>query len=263
MLTETRGVKFILDLTDQRAAEAAARQERERRDRLEREFVANAAHELRTPLAAIITSVDALNRGAKDDPLTRERFLGHLQRQSQRLARLSDSLLLLAQAESLHRPERVRFAVRPLLEDVAAELQLPEGVTAHVTAPSTLEVLAHRGLVERIVANLLDNAVKHTAAGRIELRSRATPAGVLIEVRDTGSGISEETRQRSFDRFYRGQARSSDGFGLGLSIAMQAAAALDAEIEITPRRGGGTVARLVLPTNPASDEPVIAAGDVS
>ena len=100
----TQGEAFLVELVAERAwaaverarVEVEARRVREERDRLEREFVANAAHELRSPLAAIAAAVDALVLGAKDDPVLRERFIGHLGREAERLTRLTQSLLLLA-----------------------------------------------------------------------------------------------------------------------------------------------------------------------
>jgi PAS domain S-box-containing protein len=247
MLTETSGVEYVLDLTDLRAAEEATLVERRRHDQLERDFVANAAHELRTPLTAIIGAVDALHAGAKNDPVMADLFLGHLRRESARLARLADSLLLLAQADSLRRLALGPVALRPLLDEIAAEIDIPDTVTVRVSAARQLHALTHRGLVERIVANLVENAVKHTRSGRIELRARQMANSVAIDILDTGTGISEDTTARAFDRFYRGEERTADGFGLGLSIARQAAVALGGDVIIKSRREGGTIVRLLLP----------------
>lgn len=101
---------------------AAARAERELREARERDFVANAAHDLRTPLTGIVTALDALEAGAKDRPEDRDLFLAHLRRESDRMRRLCDSLLLLTKADAARQVPRRRLAVRGVLEHVAADL---------------------------------------------------------------------------------------------------------------------------------------------
>jgi signal transduction histidine kinase len=243
-------VEFGVDLTDLRAAEAAAAGEHERREQHEREFVANAAHELRTPLTAIVAAVEALEAGAKDLPAQRDRFLRHLKREAARLASLCDSLLVLAQIDSTPEVPRRPVPLRPLLEDVARRLHAYPGVAVGVEAPAALVVVTNRGLAERVIANLAENAAKHTREGGIELRARAADAAVVVEVRDSGPGIGAMTTSRAFDRFYRGGARGADGFGLGLSIAHQAAIAIGGELSLESPAEGGTVGRLVLPAAP-------------
>jgi signal transduction histidine kinase len=171
--------------------------ERERRERAEREFVANAAHELRTPLAAISSAVDALNSGAKDEPAERDRFIGLVERQAARLARLVRTLLVLARAQTRHELLTLQtVAVRPILEEVAAGLDVADGVSVEVECPDDLAVLAQRDLMEHVIANLATNAAKHTSAGEIALVGNADHDFVAIEVRDTGSGIAPDAQER-------------------------------------------------------------------
>lgn len=113
MLDQRHGVEFVLDLTDLHRAEGAALAEWERRDQLEREFVANAAHELRTPLTAIIASVEALDAGARELPDLRDRFFAHIKEQAARLNRLTESLLLLARIETVPEVPRSEVELRP------------------------------------------------------------------------------------------------------------------------------------------------------
>jgi signal transduction histidine kinase len=222
--------------------------ERERRERAEREFVANAAHELRTPLTAIASAVEALNAGAKDEPAERDRFLGVVERQATRLGRLVRTLLVLARAQT--RQELLKLEaveVRPLLEEVAAGLELADGVTIEVDCPRRLEVLGQRDLMEHVLSNLATNAAKHTSDGRIALvAGRADQGFVAIEVRDTGSGIGVEAQERIFDRFYSGDQGDREGFGLGLAIVREAVRALGGVIEVDSVPGVGTTARVVL-----------------
>src|SRR5215210_545260 len=222
--------------------------ERERRDRAQREFVANAAHELRTPLSVITGAVEVLQAGAKDVPEERDRFLGHIERESARLGRLARALLMLARAQT--RAETLRLEpveLRPLLDQVAAGVQAQGDVAVRITCPRSLAVAAQPELAEQIVSNLLDNAVKHTERGEIVVTGRRAGDGVAIEVRDTGSGIRREERDAVFERFYRAGGRDRDGFGLGLAIVREAVRALGGTVELDSRPGRGTTVRVRLP----------------
>jgi len=221
----------------------------ELRERIEREFVANAAHELRTPVAAISGAVEVLQQGAKERAADRDHFLAIIDRQSSRLARLSRSLLVLARAQTGE--EAVRHSpveLCPLLEEIAVSLGAAEGVEVEVVCPPGLFVQAERDLVDQVFTNLAANAAKHTERGRITITARALDdERVSIELVDTGSGIRAEVQPRIFDRFYRGQTRDANGFGLGLAIVGQAVGALNGTIEVHSEEGAGTRAAVTLP----------------
>ncbi len=221
----------------------------ERRERAEREFVENAAHELRTPVAAIQGAVEVLQAGAKDIPEQRDRFLSLIERQTGRLTRLGHALLVLARAQTTQEPVRLEpVLLRPLLQTIAANLELRPGVRIDVDCPPDLQALAERDLLEQVLSNLALNATMHTEAGEILLAAWPLDERALaLEVRDTGKGIPHRERARVFDRFYRGEPSSGDGFGLGLAIVRQAVAALGGTITIDSRPAGGTVARFTLP----------------
>jgi signal transduction histidine kinase/HAMP domain-containing protein len=222
--------------------------ERERRERAEREFVANAAHELRTPLTTIRGAVDALQSGAKDVPRDRDRFLQHIDREAGRLSRLARSLLVLARAQTDQQSlEQERVELRPLLDEVASSVLTKPGVELRVDCPSGLAVLADRSLTEQFVFNLVQNAARHTEEGRIRISAAVSGTTVEIDVEDTGTGIAPEERDRVFDRFYRGNGRSPDGFGLGLAIVRQAVRALGGTVEMESVPGVGTTAHVTLP----------------
>jgi signal transduction histidine kinase len=223
--------------------------ERERRERVEREFVTNAAHELRTPLAAITGAVEVLQSGAKEVPEERDRFLGHIEREAARLGRLTRALLVLARAQTQEQaPGLVAVAVRPLLEAVAANLRPKAGVEVRVSCSDGLAVLADPDLAEQLLTNLAANAEKYAERGEIVFAARPAAGGSIeIEVRDSGPGMSAETQERIFDRFYRGGRRDAEGFGLGLAIARQAVRALGGRIDVESSPGAGTVVRVLLP----------------
>jgi signal transduction histidine kinase/HAMP domain-containing protein len=221
-----------------------------RRERAERDFVTNAAHQLRTPVTTITGAVDALQSGAKEIPEVRERFLVHIERESERLGRLIRALLVLTRAqthEELPRLEPVELA--PLLEDVAVTMERRQAVHVSVSCPDGLTALAERDLAEQAFLNLLENAVKHADSDTVRLVARQLPAGwVSIEVKDSGFGIAVDDQARVFDRFYQGRGANGSGFGLGLAIVRQVAQALGGEVEIESDEGNGTTARVKLRT---------------
>jgi two-component system phosphate regulon sensor histidine kinase PhoR len=223
--------------------------ERERRERAEREFVANAAHELRTPLTTIVGAVDALQSGAKDDPADRERFLAHIERESGRLARLMRALLVLARAQTRQEePQLTAVPARQMLERIRAGLIPADGVVVDIECDDAVTVHTERDLLEQALANLAANAVQHTARGRIVLAARAVGGGrVELEVADTGHGIAAAAQERIFERFYRANGRDADGFGLGLSIVRQAVSALGGTIDVHSAPGSGTRVCIELP----------------
>ncbi|TMJ79713.1 MAG: two-component sensor histidine kinase [Alphaproteobacteria bacterium] len=196
------------------------------------DFVANASHELRTPLAALSGFIDTLQGSAKDDAKTRERFLGIMQSQASRMARLIDDLLSLSRVElSAHvRPDTLVDLVPIIrqvmdgLEPLARERQ----VTIDLELPQTQVVIAgDREELLRLFENLIENALKYGASGgkvMLSLTSAISGEGmpeVRVMVRDFGPGIAPEHLPRLTERFYRvdvGDSRAQGGTGLGLSL---------------------------------------------
>lgn len=225
--------------------------ERERRERAEREFVTNAAHELRTPLTTITGAVELLQSGAKEIPEERDRFLEHIERDSKRLVRLARALLILARAQTTEEAPRLQgVELRPLLEEIAASLVPAAGVEVEVDCPSGLTVLTEPALAEQALANAAANAVKHTAQGTVRLRAWEAQEGeVVVEIRDTGSGMSGAVKRRIFDRFYRGDSRDGEGFGLGMAIVNESVRAVGGSIRVDSVPGVGTTVRISLPAS--------------
>src|SRR6266536_2598665 len=205
------------------------------------------AHELRTPLTTIIGAVEVLQAGAKDDPVERDRFLAHIEREAARLARLARALLTLARAhagQERARRESVRLA--PLLHEVADDLRPHDGVVVEVDCPPDLAANVNRDLLEQALRNLGENAAKHTPEGRVALRAYAAGTTLRVEVEDTGVGMTADTQQHVFDRFFRGRGRDAEGFGLGLAIVRQVVRSIDGRIELDSAPGKGTRVRIVL-----------------
>ena len=219
---------------------------RERREAAEREFVTNAAHELRTPLAAITSAIELLQSGAKDELEARERFLGHIEREAQRLQGLVRALLTLARAQTATEAPKLEIVpISAILEEVVATLEPQARVPVDVHCPPDLAALANRDLLERVLTNLVGNAAQYTAEGWIVVAAASEGDAVELTVTDTGVGVAAAAQARIFDRFFRA-SRDREGFGLGLAIASEAVRAMGGAIEIEPREGGGTIARVRL-----------------
>jgi two-component system, OmpR family, phosphate regulon sensor histidine kinase PhoR len=221
---------------------------REHTERAERDFVTNAAHELQSPLAAIVSAVEVLQAGAKDSP-QRDVFLGHIEREAARLARLVRALLILARTEiGVETPRDELVALGSLLEKVGQSLRVSSGVKLEIDCPDELAALTNGELLEQAVVNLAENAAKMTRSGRIVLAARVTGDGLVeISVSDTGAGITAADRQRIFERFYRAGPDESQGFGLGLAIVRAITDALAGELDLESIPGFGTTVRLRLP----------------
>jgi two-component system sensor histidine kinase VicK len=230
--------------------------ERERNERAQREFATNAAHELRTPLASIVTAVEMLQTGAKEEPGTRDEFLDVISRESDRLTRLTRALLVLARAEAREEaPRLTSVEVGPILEQVASALPKRQGVEIGVECPSELAVAGDADLLEQALSSLGANAVRHTTSGRVTMRGQLENGSVVIEVADTGSGIPARDRPRIFDRFYRAGGRDDgSGFGLGLAIARESVRTLGGDIELQSVQNVGTTVRITLAPATVGDE---------
>ena len=215
-----------------------------KREEAEREFVSNAAHELRNPLAGISSAIEVLLAGAKDDPEARDRFLDRLGEDAERMTRLTQSLLMLARVEAAgEREESDVVDVSLAGEEAAAAVEPPEGVEVATELERDLVAEGDPVLLRQVLIGLLTNACKNTPSpGTVTLRgSRGEGGAVTIEVHDTGKGIPPEEQDRVFERFYRGSgALESEGFGLGLSIAKRMVDVMGGEIGLDSAPGSGS-----------------------
>ena len=190
-----------------------------------RQLLSDLAHELRTPLATI----DGYLEGVRDGVIpTSAETWAVLETESGRLERLVDDLQKVSQAEERQLDLRIRPLSPAKLVAVAARAAEPAYATKHVVlvhgADDRLpDIAADADRLGEVLANLLDNAVRHTpAGGRVELLARRNDTGVDLVVKDTGDGIAPEHLARVFERFYRvdsGRTRATGGSGIGLAIA--------------------------------------------
>ena len=220
------------------------RTEELKREQAEAEFVSNAAHELRNPLAGIMSGIEVLQAGAKDDPEARDRFLARLAHDAERMTRLTQSLLTLARAEAAGAHDTVQVVdVTVAAEEALEAVETPEGVGFVNEVEPDLVAEGDPVLLRQVMIGLLSNACAYTPApGTVTLRaSRGAQNSVTIEVQDTGKGIPTDEQDRVFDRFYRGSGMlEGEGFGLGLSIAKRMVNVMGGRIGLRSERGMGS-----------------------
>jgi two-component system heavy metal sensor histidine kinase CusS len=231
------------------------------------QFAADVAHELRTPVHNLRGGIEVA-LGQERTPDDYQRALGAALNEADRIGRLVDRLLFLAQAEDPRREVRREATdvagelndVREFFGPVAAET----GVTVHVSAAEGATFPLDRALSQRAVSNLVGNALAHTpTGGEVRLTAEADRAGLRVSVADTGTGILPDDLPLLFDRFFRSRvARASGrGVGLGLAIVRRVAELHGGNVTVESEPGRGTVVRMTFPTPSEHDTDVIPALD--
>ncbi|WP_424080909.1 ATP-binding protein [Mycobacterium sp.] len=209
-------------------------------------FISDASHELRSPLATIISGLEVAE--AHPELLDAELAADTLLPEAHRMRVLIEDLLLLARADEqslVLRKEQV--AVDELAEVEAARLRR-DGCTIH-TEISAARLIGDRVAISRVIRNLVDNAVRH-AKSRVDIGVGSRDGNVILTVSDDGPGIAAADRARVFERFVRldsDRARSGGGTGLGLAIVAEVVAAHGGTVNIDDRYGGGTTIIVTLP----------------
>lgn len=235
-----------------------------RLEHMRKEFVANVSHELRTPLAVIKGYVETLVDGHAEMPIDDQaRFLGTVQRHTERLNSLLDDLLTLSRLESVNSGlERESVELRAMIISVVEDYRSRPNATEHKIEtrldPEIDQVFVDPLKLTQVLNNLIDNALKYTPAGsRIEVgaekRAAGESAGVEIRVSDNGPGIPEADLPHIFERFYRvekGRSRERGGTGLGLSIVKHIVALHGGKVEVESELGSGTQFRIWIPAHP-------------
>jgi two-component system phosphate regulon sensor histidine kinase PhoR len=227
---------------------------------MRRDFVAHVSHELKTPLAAIRGCAETLSDGALDDPAAAHPFLDRILAHCGRLETLVSDLLMLSRLETA---ERSRVLSPVDLANLARRVaeQLGDQTAARdtrltVTATGDATLLGEPDALERMLANLADNAVKYgRPGGAVAIEVEGRPSEVLLRVRDDGPGIPTELLPRVFERFFRldgGRGRAEGGTGLGLAIVKHTALAHGGTVEIESALGHGSTFHVRLPRTSAS-----------
>ncbi len=273
----------------QRLGRAFNRMAEQVREMLARQqsFVANAAHELRSPLTGLRLRIEMLQRHGQNSPELTDRYLRQMEHEVEHLRRLVDHLLVLSRLDEGQEPPRTPLDLAPILYELADEmgpLIQAAGLHLEVNVPPHLPaVVTNADPIRMVVRNLLDNAIKYTpAGGHITLHAAADhqPSNganskrgslqltsgrrnsqgactVLIQVSDTGPGIPAEHLPHIFDRFYRvdkTRSRGQSGAGLGLSLVRSIVETHGGEIRVESEPGVGSTFTICLPANDFAGE---------
>ena len=227
-----------------------------RLETVRRDFVANASHEIKTPLTAIRGFAETL-LGSELPPRDARSYLEIILRHSERLSQLVEDLLELSRLESgkfTLEPEPLDLGV--LVAKLCRELEprlRERGISVRIAAEGAPRAFADARAVEQILSNLLDNALKYSDSEReIEVRIQAEGDDVRVDVADQGIGIPEADRARIFERFYRvdrGRSRDQGGTGLGLSIVKHLVQACGGDVWVESTPGVGSTFSFTLPSN--------------
>jgi len=215
---------------------------------IRRDFVANASHELKTPLTAIIGYAETLHSGAGDDPVARTKFIWKILEQSQRLEFLVKDLLLLSKMEREEPLQLMPCPLQPMIHEIVGEFREKsslKNITITVVGSQNVVLQANEEGIRVVFNNLLDNAIKYTPEnGSITVQiSELENSKVRIEVIDTGIGIEAKYHDRIFQRFYRvdkARSRAIGGTGLGLAIVKHIIERHGSKIHIQSQEGRGS-----------------------
>ena len=245
-LGESRALAVVSDVTD-----------RARLDRVRRDFVANASHELKTPVAGIQLLAESAETASSDGDVEMAlKFTQQIEAEAARLKRLVGDLLDLSRLEMAASPGSVTD-VRMALDNAiaghrAAASRKRLTLTSDLTAVRGVDVFAAADPTDVAVAldNLIDNALAYTDGGSVRVRVKASGDLVTVKVEDTGPGIAEEHLPRIFERFYRvdrARSRESGGTGLGLALVKHVVERSGGTISVTSTLGAGTTFTIRFP----------------
>ncbi len=238
-LSNARGIAALFIFSDITAIK--------RLENMRRDFVANVSHELRTPLTSIQGFVETLLDGASDDDAARFHFLGLMRKDTERLSRLIEDLLVLSKIENpsqIFKKEKLNASheIGEVLELFRLRFSQKKIDFKEQIEPG-LDVYAHRDQFRQVLINLLDNAVKFTPEnGTIVLSAQKSGnAGIEIRVTDSGLGVQPENQEKIFQRFFRedkARSRETGGTGLGLSIVKHIMEAHHGRVHCEPGENG-------------------------
>jgi two-component system phosphate regulon sensor histidine kinase PhoR len=222
--------------------------------RIRQDFVANVSHELRTPLSIIRALAETLLDEKRPSLALRERYLSKVISEVDRLAMISNDLLILSASESgpIRRQE---CDIAEVVKGVVTQLQMiaeDKNLKLSFSGPSECFIEANPTQMTQVVLNLVDNAIKYTNEGAVEATLEKDENSVRILIQDSGIGIAEEHLERIFERFYRidkARSRASGGTGLGLSIVKHIVEAHGGHVTVESEPNKGTTFIVNLPTS--------------
>jgi two-component system phosphate regulon sensor histidine kinase PhoR len=226
--------------------------ETSRVDDMRRDFVSSASHELKTPVAAILASAEALQMALGRDPASAQRFGEQIERLARQLARLVGDLLDLSRLEASEPDHELVRLDQVADEEVSRLRPAAEAAGLKLTATAApASVSGSRRDLGLAIRNLLDNALRHTPeGGAVDVRVGTDSGEVLVEVTDSGEGIPKRELPRIFERFYRvdtARARATGGTGLGLAIVRHVVERHGGSVQVESELGQGSTFRLRIP----------------
>jgi two-component system, OmpR family, phosphate regulon sensor histidine kinase PhoR len=239
---------------------------RKRAEVLRTEFVANVSHELRTPLAAILGYLETMVELAQEEEPAAtpfKRFIGIIHQHAQRLNALIEDLLILSRIESRQgqlRPQllQVSSSVNQAITTLSTAADRKEIALINALPPLLPDVKADPSALERILINLVDNAIKYSDDhSEVQITARVQSGEVIVVVSDQGMGIPAEDQKRIFERFYRvdrARSRAAGGTGLGLSIVKHLVQTMGGEIWVDSVVGKGSTFSFSLPVASGKDD---------
>jgi len=225
-------------------------------DNMRRDLIAWVSHDLQTPLASMRAILEAVSDGVVDDPETVKRYLNTAQRDVSNLSVLIDDLFQMAQLDAGGFPlNKDVSSLSDLVSDTLesfTELAKQQGIVLEGNVDLDVDpVHMDTQAIGRVLNNLIGNALRHSAQGRVSVWVRRSEQGVDVTVSDTGEGIREEDLEHIFERFYRGDASRSrnrgSGAGLGLAIARGIVRAHGGDIKVESQVGKGTQFTFFIP----------------
>ena len=224
---------------------------------IRQDFVANVSHELKTPITSIKGFVETLREGAKDNPEDLDRFLGILDKQSQRLEAIVDDLLTLSRLESEPASELLHLYSDDLHNLLASAREFclaraeKKNIGITVNCEPEIKIVVDRALLTQAIINLVDNAIKYsTPDTQVTLHGIDKGDHVRIDIVDEGPGISAKHFPRLFERFYRvdkARSRNLGGTGLGLAIVKHIVVLHDGSVSVDSKTGKGSVFHIDIP----------------
>jgi signal transduction histidine kinase len=222
-------------------------------------FLNAVSHDLKTPLHGLMLQAELAELSlASDDPSALRESLAEIQGCARAMADLLNRFLEIARLDRTDEPSQIRLVdLGELFREVAGQAHAAaeqKGLRLAASAPNEVSIPSDRVKLERILLNLVDNAIKFTHDGSVELGADIGSSGVAISVTDTGEGIAPEHQARIFEAFIQVHNRERDsrkGFGLGLAIASRLARQIGGEIEVESQVGRGSRFTLLLPAAPS------------